>query len=225
MGDDARAYYLKQIGVRTPLPSPLPPRSGEKLTQPSETNHHPQGLNELAKEAVGCIACPLFEGRTQVVFGVGNPHADLVFIGEAPGRDEDLKGKPFVGRAGKLLDRMLLSLGLDRSSVYIMNVVKCRPPNNRDPRPEEIQACSSWFDAQLKLLSPKMICLLGRVAAQSVLETDAPLGSLRGRWHAYHDLPVWVTYHPAYLLRSPQQKVRAWEDLRRLQKRYLATDT
>ena len=219
--DDARAYYLKQIGVQTP--PPLPSRSSEKSAQASETNH-PQGLDELAKEAAGCVACPLSEGRTQVVFGVGNPHADLVFIGEAPGRDEDIKGEPFVGRAGKLLDRMLLSLGLDRSSVYIMNVVKCRPPNNRDPRPEEIQACSSWFDAQLELLSPKMICLLGRVAAQSVLETDAPLGSLRGRWHAYHGLPVWVTYHPAYLLRSPQQKVRAWEDLRRLQARYLATD-
>ncbi|HKJ83424.1 MAG TPA: uracil-DNA glycosylase [Mariprofundaceae bacterium] len=220
--DDAQAYYLKQIGVHTPLP-PSPARNEQTVAPSPEVSHEPATLQDLARDAAGCVVCPLSEERTQVVFGVGNPNADLVFIGEAPGRDEDLKGEPFVGRAGRLLDRMLVGLGLDRTSVYIMNVVKCHPSNNRDPRPEEIEACSRWFDAQLRLLSPKVICVLGRVAAQSLLETDAPLGSLRGRWHEYHDVPVWVTYHPAYLLRSPHQKARAWEDLRSLQKRCMAS--
>jgi len=177
-------------------------------------------LDALAREASTCTACELAEGRTQVVFGVGNPGADLLFIGEAPGREEDLKGEPFVGRAGQLLDRMLAAAGLDRSQVYIMNTVKCRPPNNRDPRPEEVAACSRWFDAQLRSVKPKLICLLGRVAAQTVLESDAPLSAMRGRWHDYHGIPVRVLYHPAYLLRSPQQKRVAWQDLQQLLQRY-----
>lgn len=177
-------------------------------------------LDELARQAATCTACSLAEGRTQVVFGVGNPEAKLVFIGEAPGREEDLKGEPFVGRAGQLLDRMLASIDLDRSQVYIMNTVKCRPPNNRDPRPEEVHACSRWFDAQLRLLNPKMICLLGRVAAQTVLASDSPLSALRGRWHDYRGIPVRVVYHPAYLLRSPQQKRAAWQDFLILKERY-----
>jgi len=177
-------------------------------------------LEALKAEALSCTACALSETRTQVVFGVGNPHADIVFIGEAPGRDEDRLGEPFVGRAGKLLDRMLLALGLDRSQVYIMNVIKCRPPGNRDPKPDEIAACARWFDAQWQAIEPKIICLLGRVAAQRVLETEAPLASLRGRWHEYRGVPVWVTYHPAYLLRSPGQKARAWDDLLQLRRCY-----
>lgn len=179
-------------------------------------------LEQLSRQASNCTACDLAEGRTQVVFGVGNPQADIVFIGEAPGREEDLKGEPFVGRAGKLLDRMLDAVGLDRSMVYIMNVVKCRPPKNRDPRPDEVLACSQWFDAQWTAISPKIVCLLGRIAAQNVLSTEAPLASLRGRWHEYRGVPVWVTYHPAYLLRSPGQKRRVWEDLRVLMRRYRA---
>jgi len=155
-----------------------------------------------------------------VVFGTGNPHADILFIGEAPGRDEDIKGEPFVGRAGKLLDKMLAALGLDRGSVYIMNVVKCRPPGNRDPNPEEVEACSQWFDAQWDTIAPKMVCLLGRIAAQRVLQTNEPLSVLRGKWHEHRGVPVWVTYHPAYLLRSPSQKARGWADLRLLNRRY-----
>ncbi|WP_238701169.1 uracil-DNA glycosylase [Mariprofundus erugo] len=177
-------------------------------------------LDEIAVSASGCRLCALAETRTQVVFGVGNPAADILFIGEAPGRDEDLQGEPFVGRAGQLLDRMLVSMGLDRDAVYIMNVVKCRPPNNRDPRPDEVQACQLWFEQQLDALQPKLICLLGRVAAQTVLQTDAPLGSLRGRWHAFQGIPTLVTYHPAYLLRSPQQKQKSWSDLCVLSHRY-----
>ena len=173
-------------------------------------------LGALAGKAAGCRLCGLAETRTQVVFGVGNPNADLVFIGEAPGRDEDLQGEPFVGRAGQLLDRMLAAISLDREQVYIMNTIKCRPPNNRDPKIDEVQACNLWFEQQLELLQPKMICLLGRVAAQTVLERDEPLGSMRGHWHSYQGIPVWVTYHPAYLLRSPAQKQKSWQDLQEL---------
>ena len=177
-------------------------------------------LSALATKAATCRLCSLAETRTQVVFGTGNPKADIVFIGEAPGRDEDLKGEPFVGRAGQLLDRMLSAIGMDRNQVYIMNTIKCRPPNNRDPKVDEVQACNLWFEQQLELLQPKMICLLGRVAAQTVLETDAPLGSLREHWHNYQGIPVWVTYHPAYLLRSPTQKQKSWQDLQVLISRY-----
>ncbi len=177
-------------------------------------------LDQLSQQSASCTACALAEGRTQVVFGVGDPTAKIVFIGEAPGREEDLRGEPFVGRAGKLLDRILVALGLDRSGIYIMNVVKCRPPENRDPKPDEVQACSRWFDAQLKAIAPRVICLLGKVAAQHVLETNTSLASLRGAWHDYKGVPVWITYHPAYLLRSPGQKRRVWEDLSILMRRY-----
>jgi DNA polymerase len=236
-----QAFYLREIGVHTPLAV----HSGNRAvrgfveeTVATSSDRAPANLNisqqhlinaaalpdtpsleEMAMQASSCTACPLAEQRNRVVFGVGNPKADIVFIGEAPGRDEDLKGEPFVGRAGQLLDRMLASLGMDRSQVYIMNTVKCRPPNNRDPKPEEVEACGKWFDAQLKALSPKLICLLGRVAARTVLETDAPLSAMRGKWHDYHGIPVRVIYHPAYLLRSPQQKRHAWNDLCALQQR------
>jgi DNA polymerase len=213
--DQFLSTYLREIGVHTPVsivcPEQEPTVASEVIPEinPSESN----SLNELSVKASDCRLCGLAEARNKVVFGVGNPHADLVFIGEAPGRDEDIKGEPFVGRAGKLLDRMLSGIGLDREQVYIMNTIKCRPPNNRDPRVEEVQACNLWFEQQLDMLQPKVICLLGRVAAQTVLQTDATLGSLRGRWHDYQGIPVWVTYHPAYLLRSPQQKLHSWQDL------------
>ena len=216
-------YYLRQIGVVTPL-------SGKEQTEQNQPPATQAGeadsalsssdLESLKAEALACTACELSETRTQVVFGVGDPHADIVFIGEAPGREEDIKGEPFVGRAGKLLDSMLRALGFDRSQIYIMNVIKCRPPDNRDPKPAEVAACSRWFDAQWQSIEPKMICLLGRIAAQRVLETDAPLSSLRGRWSEYRGVPVWVTYHPAYLLRSPTQKAKVWDDLIQLKKRY-----
>jgi len=234
-------FYLREIGVQTPLalheasepvterdilsPSdekPVMVSSEDMVSVPSvdQVSSRGDSLQEIAMQASSCRACALSEQRQKVVFGVGNPNADIVFIGEAPGHEEDLNGEPFVGRAGHLLDRMLLSQGMDRSQVYIMNTVKCRPPNNRDPKPEEVQACGKWFDAQLRALSPKLICLLGRVAAQTVLETDAPLSAMRGKWHEYHGIPLRVMYHPAYLLRSPQQKRHVWHDLCELQKRY-----
>jgi len=217
-------YYLRQIGVVTPLPD-----AGKTLSRYPESVPaaipDTGSLEDLARQAAGCTACTLSRERTQVVFGTGNPHADILFIGEAPGHDEDIKGEPFVGRAGKLLDRMLAALGFDRQSVYIMNVVKCRPPKNRNPKPEEVQACSQWFDPQWDAIAPKIVCLLGRVAAQRVLQTDEPLATLRGKWHEHRGVPVWVTYHPAYLLRSPSQKLRAWTDLRLLYRRYQAMIT
>ncbi|MFB1485541.1 MULTISPECIES: uracil-DNA glycosylase family protein [unclassified Thiocapsa] len=163
----------------------------------------------------GCRACGLCETRTNTVFGVGNRSADLLIIGEAPGADEDRAGEPFVGRAGQLLDRMLAGIGLAREQVYIANVLKCRPPGNRDPRPEEAKQCEAYLMRQIELLGPRAILCVGRVAAQHVLQTDAPLGSLRGRWLKFRTgaIPLRVTYHPAYLLRSPEQKAKAWEDL------------
>jgi DNA polymerase len=230
-------FYLREIGVVTPhliqagnrSPSSSEGDSAAQLPKAvitSQASCSPQSdlsnapsLHEIAAQASSCTACQLCEQRHSVVFGTGDPQADIVFIGEAPGREEDMKGEPFVGRAGQLLDRMLASQGMDRHQVYIMNTVKCRPPNNRDPKPEEVQACGKWFNAQLRSLSPKIICLLGRVAAQTVLETDASLSSMRGKWHDYHGIPVLVMYHPAYLLRSPQQKRHAWNDLCTLKKR------
>ncbi|WP_296805724.1 uracil-DNA glycosylase family protein [Thiocapsa sp.] len=163
----------------------------------------------------GCRACGLCETRANTVFGVGNRNADLLIIGEAPGADEDRAGEPFVGRAGRLLNRMLAAIGLAREEVYIANVLKCRPPGNRDPRPEEAKQCEAYLMRQIELLGPRAILCVGRVAAQHILQTDAPLGSLRGRWLAFRAgaIPLRVTYHPAYLLRSPAQKVKAWEDL------------
>jgi len=217
--------YLREVGVCTPISLfasraeqsaetwDQQPVQGTEIIGTDAAPLSLKTLDELSQEASTCRLCSLANTRKTVVFGVGNPDADLVFIGEAPGRDEDIKGEPFVGRAGQLLDRMLRAIELDREEIYIMNTIKCRPPNNRDPKPDEVQSCNLWFEQQLNILQPKMICLLGRVAAQTVLETDATLGSLRGRWHDYHGIPVRVTYHPAYLLRSPQQKQKSWQDL------------
>jgi len=226
-GAEFAEFYLREIGVHTPVSLSsfeAPQTEAVHAEQPAVPVHQthasgssqpvcPRTLDDVAAQAATCRLCSLADTRTQVVFGSGNPHADLVFIGEAPGQEEDKQGEPFVGRAGQLLDRMLAATGLDRESVYIMNTIKCRPPNNRDPKPDEVQACQLWFERQLELLQPKVICLLGRVAAQTVLETDSPLGSLRGRWHNYQGIPVLVTYHPAFLLRSPTQKQKSWQDL------------
>ncbi len=171
---------------------------------------------ELERRVQDCHRCALAEGRNRVVFGTGNREADWMFIGEGPGAEEDRQGLPFVGRAGKLLDRMIEACGLSRETVYIANVVKCRPPGNRDPKPEEVAACAPYLRRQIELVSPKVIVVLGRVAAHALLDTDRPLGRLRGAPHLYDDtgIPVIVTYHPAYLLRNPADKRKAWEDLK-----------
>ncbi len=171
----------------------------------------------LLDEISGCRLCPLHATRTQGVAGVGPKRADWLVIGEAPGAEEDRRGEPFVGAAGQLLDAMLRAIGLDRrTNVYIANVLKSRPPNNRDPRPEEVEACLPFLLRQIALLQPKIMLAVGRIAAQNLLGTDAPLGRLRGRVHYFGErqTPLVVTYHPAYLLRTPADKRKAWEDLK-----------
>ena len=171
----------------------------------------------LQDEVSACVKCGLAATRTRTVFGVGNPHADWLVIGEAPGAEEDRQGKPFVGAAGKLLDAMLQAIGLSREqNVFVANMLKCRPPGNRDPKAEEIAACLPYLMRQIAAIKPKLILAVGRIAAQSLLATDVPLGRLRGRVHRFGPLStaLIVTYHPAYLLRSPAEKRKAWEDLK-----------
>ncbi len=169
----------------------------------------------LAEEVRSCTRCPLHAGRTQAVFGVGPRTAAWCFVGEAPGAEEDRRGEPFVGRAGQLLDSMLRALALDRREVFIANVLKCRPPGNRDPEPSEVASCLPFLRAQIAAVRPRILVALGRFAAQSLLATDQPLARLRGRVHDYEGIPVVVTYHPAYLLRRPADKAAAWADLKR----------
>ncbi|MFQ5989083.1 MAG: uracil-DNA glycosylase [Candidatus Methylomirabilales bacterium] len=178
-------------------------------------------LQEIRHVLGECTRCKLHPHRTQIVFGVGNPQADLVFVGEAPGADEDAQGEPFVGRAGQLLTRMIEAIGLKREEVYICNVLKCRPPNNRTPEPDEIASCEPFLIGQLKAINPKLICALGGIAVSALLKTKAPLSKLRGRFHDYHGIPLLVTYHPAYLLRNPNEKRTAWQDLQLLQRDYM----
>jgi uracil-DNA glycosylase len=171
--------------------------------------------NALQARVAGCTLCGLHATRIQTVFGVGSRSADWLFIGEAPGADEDRQGQPFVGRAGQLLNSMLRAIGLSREQVYIANILKCRPPKNRDPGAEEAHACEPYLKRQIDLLQPKIIIALGRIAAQHLLGTHAPVGRLRGRPYSYTgaEIPLLVTFHPAYLLRSPGHKRTAWEDL------------
>lgn len=199
------------------------PLTFEKAGQPVSTLSEPkfrigdtleQNWMALQHEVSVCRQCKLCETRTQTVFGVGNPHASWMLIGEAPGQDEDLQGEPFVGRAGQLLNEMLRAIGLKREQVYIANILKCRPPKNRDPEAEEVGACLPYLQQQIALLKPKLILAVGRIAAQNLLNTTSSLTSLRGRSHRFGDTPLVVVHHPAYLLRSPLEKAKAWEDLR-----------
>jgi len=175
----------------------------------------------LEKHVSSCTACELHQCRTQTVFGVGHRKAQLLIIGEAPGANEDKQGLPFVGRAGQLLDSMLRAIGLSREEVYIANILKCRPPNNRDPKPEESIKCTPFLQRQIDLIKPKVILGVGRIAAHNLLNTTESLGKLRGREHQYspHNIPMYITYHPAYLLRSPREKRKAYEDLLRVKER------
>lgn len=188
---------------------PAPPN------QPPVAGSTDQSLVVIEQEVSVCRKCELHESRTNTVFGCGSPEADWLFVGEAPGRHEDLQGQPFVGRAGKLLDMMIAALGMTRKQVFIANVLKCRPPNNRDPSPPEIEQCEIYLHRQLALIRPKVIVALGRISTQALLKSNQPLGKLRGQTHQYgpDNIPLIATYHPAYLLRSPEQKAGAWEDL------------
>ena len=186
-------------------------------TIPTPDSPSDADLISLERIVSGCTRCGLHRTRTQTVFGVGAPDARLMIIGEAPGADEDRLGEPFVGRAGRLLNAMLLAVGLKRESVYIANIIKCRPPKNRDPKPEETAHCAPYLKRQIELVRPKVILAVGRVAAQNLLGTTTAIGRMRGQIHREpaSGTPLLVTYHPAYLLRSPGEKRKSWEDLKR----------
>lgn len=181
-------------------------------------------LPELESVAKQCTACRLHQGRTHVVFGVGNPKAELMFVGEAPGRDEDLQGEPFVGRAGQLLTRIIEAMGLKRPDVYIANVIKCRPPNNRNPQEDEIARCEPYLIRQVELIKPRVIVALGTYAAQTLLKTNLPISQLRGRFHSYHGSKLMPTFHPAFLLRNPERKRDVWEDMQIVQREISAAN-
>ncbi len=176
-------------------------------------------VEDIRRELGDCHRCALGETRTNLVFGAGNESAELVFVGEAPGRDEDLKGVPFVGDAGQLLTKIIQAMGFSRNDVYICNVLKCRPPNNRNPQPVEIEACHPFLLRQLRAISPKVIVAMGTFAAQTLLQTRAPISQLRGRFHDYHGIPLMPTFHPAYLLRNPAMKREVWDDMKTVLKK------
>lgn len=178
-----------------------------------------ESLDELYTAICECQKCKLGQSRINLVFGEGNPQAEIMFVGEAPGADEDKQGRPFIGRAGKLLDKILNAMKLSRDDIYIANILKCRPPQNRDPLAEEAQICELYLHHQIKLIKPKIICCLGRIAAQRLLQTNMALGKMRDRWFDYQGTILMVTYHPAALLRSNQYKRPLWEDMQKLLKR------
>ena len=205
-----------EIGEREFICRRGPSPAGSPMAEPPA----PQTLEAFYESIKDCRKCPLGKLRTRLVFGAGNPDADVMFIGEAPGREEDLQGAPFVGQAGQLLTKIIQAIRLAREEVYIANILKCRPPNNRDPEPEEIAQCEPHLIRQIELIQPKIICALGRIAGQTLLKTSAALGSLRGKVHRYHGVKLIVTYHPAALLRNPQWKRPTWEDMKLLRREY-----
>ncbi len=214
-------YYLQTMGVDVYWSKDRVIVDSVPETVVDESN----SWADLRQRVAKCQQCELHQGRTQTVFGVGNHNADWLIIGEAPGAEEDRQGEPFVGRAGKLLNSMLFACGLQREQVFIANILKCRPPNNRDPKPGEVVACSSYLKEQICLLQPKIILAVGRIAAQNLMQTETPIGKMRGQRYQYADtgIPVVVTYHPAYLLRSPREKRKAWQDLQLAMRIYQET--
>ncbi len=183
-----------------------------------QSNTFKSDLSALKKEVISCQKCELYKTRRNVVFGAGNPDAKLMFVGEAPGMEEDLQGLPFVGRAGQLLTKIIEAMGLKRKDVYIANILKCRPPGNRNPLPTEILTCEEYLIRQIDLITPKVICALGKFAAQTLLRTQESITKLRGKFHEYHEIKVMPTFHPAYLLRNPQGKRLVWEDMKKIKR-------
>ena len=212
--EQQRRAYLQAMGIDVWLP-----RDQQDVeladTESPNAEETPSELDwgALQQCVADCTRCELASSRTQTVFGVGNHDADWLIIGEAPGAEEDRRGEPFVGRSGQLLDKMLQAIGQSRDRVFIANIVKCRPPDNRDPKPGEAAACRAYLERQIALVQPKIILAVGKIAAQNLLECNDPVGRMRGKAHALGEIPLVVTYHPAYLLRSPSQKKKAWSDL------------
>jgi uracil-DNA glycosylase len=201
--------WLERQGVLgLPVGQPATPGSAPAPSAPRGLT-----LERVRAELGDCTRCKLHQGRTKIVFGVGDPGAPLMFIGEGPGYDEDQQGEPFVGKAGQLLDKMIAAMSLRREEVYIANVVKCRPPQNRNPEPDEIAACEPFLRQQIDAIAPRLLVALGKFAAQTLLRSSAPISALRGRWHTYQGIQLMPTFHPAFLLRSPDKKREAWSDL------------
>ncbi len=220
--DDVREYirFLSELGV-SEVPVALVPGgsdAAERVCSPEvdQSADVEQRLQAMEQQVATCTRCPLSQGRTRTVFGEGDFATDLMFIGEGPGYDEDQQGRPFVGKAGQLLDKIINAIGLDRDDVYITNIVKCRPPRNRDPLPEEVSACWPYISEQIRLINPKVIVTLGRHASQTILKTGDPISRLRGRFSKVNGVPVMPTYHPAYLLRNPAGKRDVWEDVQKV---------
>jgi DNA polymerase len=228
--------YLREIGVQTPVSLVRLGNEKSSTEKPAsqslpdvlrvKAEPKPMSVNELdfpsmAEQAMQCQGCRLAASRQHVVFGQGNPDADILFVGEAANSVEDEQGEGLVGHVGDIFDSMLKAIGLRRQQVYSLNILQCLPPNHRDPKQDELDACRIWLDAQLDKVSPKVICVMGRVAAQGLLKSSAVLHDLRGEWHSYRGIPVWVSYHPAYLLRSPKAKKKVWDDLLMIQKRFM----
>jgi uracil-DNA glycosylase family 4 len=236
----ARVKYYKEMGIHDFYRQPIDPSVELALQAPSEnpvaenmprakTNTQatilppvigdkPSALKLIREDIGDCTRCRLHKGRTNLVFGVGKVNADLMFVGEGPGADEDAQGEPFVGRAGQLLNNMISAMGIKREDVYIANVVKCRPPSNRTPEKDECDTCSPFLMRQIDIIKPKVIVALGAVAAKNLLAVNDSMANLRGRWYDFRDSKLLVTYHPAYLLRDPRQKKEAWKDLQMVMK-------
>ena len=217
---DMKSYleYLKAMGIES-LPGLQHP-AGENHSEPPDSSRPGPTLSEIRRHMGECQRCKLHRTRRTLVFGEGDEKARLMFIGEGPGYDEDVQGRPFVGKAGQLLTKIIESMRLERNNVYIANIVKCRPPNNRNPEPDEIAACEPFLLQQFDCIQPQIICALGKFAAQTLLKTDIPISRLRGRFHDYHGIKLMPTYHPAYLLRNPGDKRLVWEDMQLVQKAY-----
>jgi DNA polymerase len=208
--------YLRDLGLDEVPAAPC--AAGNAVPSPAVAGER-ETLEQIHADLGDCRRCPLAGTRKQLVFGVGNPQARRVLVGEAPGREEDERGEPFVGEAGRLLDRILFAMGLNRDEVYICNVLKCRPPDNRDPEPAEIACCEPFLIRQLAAIRPQVIVALGRFAIQTLLRSKAPISKLRGIWHEYQGIPLMPTYHPAYLLRNPLGKRDVWADMQQVMRR------
>jgi len=225
-----QSEYLRAMGIRQWRVREMPPEVNEAVSPEPRRNDEPRDeipvatldWEALRARVETCTRCPLHATRTRTVFGTGKRDADWLIIGEAPGHDEDREGEPFVGRAGKLLTEMLFAVGYQRKDVYIANILKCRPPNNRDPSREEVDCCRDYLERQIELVQPLLILAVGRIAAHNLLHSDLQVGRLRGRVHKYgkREIPLIVTYHPAYLLRSPLEKRKVWDDLQMAQAVY-----
>ncbi len=216
--EDLKGYvrYMRRLGYKGVALSD----ERANILDHSGNQTQAETLGMIQKDLGNCSRCKLHRGRTNIVFGVGSPQARLVLVGEGPGYEEDLQAMPFVGPAGQLLTKILKAINLSREQVYICNIIKCRPPGNRDPEPDEISACIPFLRRQIKAIRPELICALGAPAAQTLLQTNTPISRLRGRFHTYEDIAVLPTYHPAFLLRNPGKKRDVWHDMQKLQEAY-----